>query len=115
MLISDFQQNHTELKPETDSLTNINLVKLKPVTTNNVSIDSVYISEKTPANIQLKGCFKEQWQTHRKPIPVSLFNDDDLIAKTAVNIDQVSQTTFTIPSNKTINGKVTIDDVNLQV
>ncbi|WP_282136096.1 BatA domain-containing protein [Seonamhaeicola maritimus] len=113
VLISDFQQNHINFNPEIDSLTHINLVRLQPINSNNVSIDSAYISESTPANIQLKVILKNSGRTIEN-LPVSLFNGENLIAKTTVNINQVAETNFSLPTNEIINGKITIDDVNLR-
>jgi len=46
-------------------------------------------------------------------ISISLFNDDVLLAKSAVSLDQKGETTFTIPNNTIINGKFQIDDAGL--
>ncbi len=113
ILISDFQQNASSFKPEIDSLMSIHLVKLEPVNTNNISIDSVYILESTPANIKLNVVIKNTGKPVEN-LPVSLFNDSSLIAKTSVNISQTAETTFSLPTNQTINGKITINDGNLR-
>ncbi|WP_299550268.1 BatA domain-containing protein [Seonamhaeicola sp.] len=113
VFISDFQQSGTNFNPDLDSLTNLHLVKLEPINANNVSIDSAYISETTPTNHQLKVVLKNSGNPIDN-LPVSLFNGDNLIAKTSIEIDKVSETTFSFPSNEVVNGKLAIDDVSLQ-
>jgi len=113
VLISDFQQNDNALTIANDSTTQINLVKLKPSNTINISIDSVYISKSTVENLELTVELKNQGDPI-ETLPVSLFNDDKLIAKSAVNIDSETSTIFTIPTNTVFNGKITIEDLNLQ-
>lgn len=113
IFISDFQQDNSNFSPKTDTLTNLYLVQLKPANSNNVAIDSAYISETTPTSIELKVRLKNSG----KPIenlPVSLFNNEKLIAKTSVTIKDHTETTFSLPLNELINGKIIIDDANLQ-
>ncbi|CAH8283762.1 putative membrane protein (TIGR02226 family) [Mariniflexile fucanivorans] len=113
VFISDFQQDKSGFSPQTDSLTYVHLVQLKPVNSNNIAIDSAYISETTPTSIELK----VRLTNSGKPIenlPVSLFNDTELIAKTSVAIKDQVETILSLPINDVINGKITIDDVNLQ-
>lgn len=113
VFISDFQEDEGDLTIQKDSLLNYHFVKLKPVNTANISIDSIYISEKNVSNIELKVILKNNGNPIEN-LPVSLFNNDNLIAKTSVTIDKETSTTFSIPTNDIINGKVTIDDTSLQ-
>src|SRR5690606_35804866 len=48
ILVSDFQTKETAFTPTLDSLISLHAVQLKPVNSNNLSIDSLYISNKTP-------------------------------------------------------------------
>ncbi|PKQ46805.1 vWA domain-containing protein [Confluentibacter flavum] len=113
VFISDFQQQATNFNPTTDSLTNILAVKLEPVNINNVSIDSAYISNTTASNFELT-VELQHTGTPIENLPVSLYNDDQLIAKTSVAINTNAKTTFSLPTNTIINGKISIDDANLQ-
>lgn len=113
ILISDFQEDESNFKIISDSLINLNLVKLNPVNKNNISIDSIYISETNPTSIELKVTLKNSGIPVEN-LPVSLFNGDNLIAKTSVDIEQGAETIFSLPVNQTINGIITIDDSNLQ-
>ena len=113
ILISDFQKDESDFKIESDSLINLNLVNLNPLNKNNISIDSIYISETVSTSIELKVILKNSGIPIEN-LPISLYNNDKLIAKTSVGIEQDSETTFTLPINQVINGKITIDDSNLQ-
>jgi hypothetical protein len=113
VFISDFQENKGDFNPKKDSLVNISAVKLKPVSINNISIDSAYISNKSADKIELKVVLKNTG-TSIENVPVSLFNNENLIAKTSVSLDNKIETSFSIPINEVINGKITIEDNHLQ-
>ena len=51
IFISDFQEKDEPFKIEADSVVNLNLVQLKPVNPNNISVDSLYISNTTSSNL----------------------------------------------------------------
>ncbi len=54
---------------------------------------------------------------HSEPannVSISLFNDAILLAKSAIDIDDEAETTFTVANNTVINGKLIIDDTGLQ-
>jgi len=113
VFISDFQQNNTSFNPPNDSLYKIYAVKLNPININNVSIDSAYISNTFGNNLELKVILKNTGNALDN-FPVSLFNNDQLIAKTSVAMNKEAETLFTLPINETTNGKITIEDTNLQ-
>ena len=113
IFISDFQQKDEDIKIELDSLVNLNLVQLKPVNTNNISIDSLYISNTTTSNLELTVSLTNQGEAV-SDVSISLFNNDILLAKSSVDIEDEAKTIFTIPINEVINGKLTINDTQLQ-
>src|SRR5690606_11972673 len=113
VFISDFQQQATGFNPPKDSLTNLLAVQLKPVNSNNVSIDSAYISNTTASNFELTVQLKHTG-TPIDNLPISLYNNELLIAKTSVAIHGSAETTFSLPTNTIINGRISIDDANLQ-
>ena len=113
VFISDFQQKESNFKAEKDETTNLNLVQLKPVSKSNVTIDSVYISKKTSSNLELTVSLKNKGNTIEN-LPVSLYNNGSLLTKSSVKITDKATTVFTLPANERIDGKVTIDDTNLQ-
>lgn len=111
--ISDFQKNNGELNFLKDSLTNLNLVKLNPVNVNNISIDSAYISNTSPTSLELTVQLKQNGNGV-KNLPISLYNNGHLIAKTSVEINDKASTVFSLPINNSVNGKITLEDANLQ-
>ncbi|WP_081958660.1 BatA domain-containing protein [Algibacter lectus] len=111
--ISDFQDSNQGFSIDKDSLKTNYFVQLQPVNNENIAIDSAFISSKTASEIQLSVLLKNTGKPLEN-LPVSLFNNDTLIAKTSVSIDKEASTTFTLPTNKIINGKISIDDASLQ-
>ena len=112
VLISDFQNNNTIPNISADSAFTTHFVKLKPVNTNNIAIDSAYISKKTAKNITLTVILKNSGDAVENT-SVSLYNKTALIAKTAVSINGTAKTTFTLPSNKLIDGSIRVEDSSL--
>ncbi|MBA6153616.1 BatA domain-containing protein [Gelidibacter maritimus] len=112
VLISDFQQKNEVLTLDKDSLVNYRLVQLQPRATENVSIDSLYISKDNVETLELTVMLSNQGNPI-ETLSISLFEDQQLMAKSAVSIDDKIETIFTIPNNKAFKGKVVIDDVNL--
>ena len=73
LFISDFQEEKSQFKPDIDSLFRIFAVKLKPVSTKNIAIDSAYISKTTGNTIELNVALKNQGDFINN-LPISLFN-----------------------------------------
>src|SRR5690606_23313027 len=113
IFISDFQQANGGFQKEADTTINIFAVKLQPVSTSNIAIDSAYISNASASNIELKVTLENNGDAVEN-LPVSLFNNEELIAKTSVAINKTAETTFSLPTNTVINGKITIEDSGLQ-
>ncbi len=113
LFISDFQEEKSPFKPDIDSLFRIFAVKLQPVNTKNIAIDSAYISKTTGNTIELNVTLKNQGDFINN-LPISLFNNNQLIAKTSVAFSKDTTATFSLPSNQPINGEITINDSDLQ-
>jgi hypothetical protein len=113
ILISDFQQKKESFTTEKDSSVNLKLVQLKPENLNNVAIDTVYVSNLNANTLELSVGLKNQGNAI-ETLPVSLYNNDNLIAKSSVSIKDKAETMFTIPLNVAFNGKIVIEDANLQ-
>ncbi|MCC1485340.1 BatA domain-containing protein [Winogradskyella immobilis] len=113
VLLSDFQQKGKPLDFEVDSTVTLKLVQPTSIITNNISIDSAYIAKNTSENIELNVVLSHQGNPVDN-VSVSLINDNELIAKTAVNVDGKTTTTFTLPNNQIINGEISIEDAGLQ-
>lgn len=113
VLVSDFQQKGNPITFETDSTINLSLVQPKSTLVSNVSIDSVYVANSNAETLDLNVKLSNQGEAIEN-ITVSLFNDDVLLAKNAVDISDNSEATFSVSNNAVINGKLVIEDAGLQ-
>lgn len=112
VLLSDFQQQDKDFSIDSDSLVSINLVPLRPVSPNNISVDSLYISKTNANTTEITVILKQHGNT-ADDISISLFSDDNLIAKTSVNQSNGFEGILTVPSGEELNGKITIEDGQL--
>ena len=112
IFISDFQQK--ENFPEISENIQIKAVQLKPVKVSNATIDSVFIDSKIASTIQLKVKVSKQGEISSE-VPVSLFNNDKLMAKTAVEFSESSSGTimFDIDASEEFVGKLEITETNV--
>ena len=113
VFVSDFQQKDVNFKTKKDSSITLSLVKLEPVIKNNITIDSLYVTKQTAANLELTVSLKNNGDAIGN-LPVSLYNNDNLLSKTSVTLNNEIKTIFTIPNNEIIKGKITIEDTQLQ-
>ena len=113
ILISDFQQKNNPITFETDSTINLKLVQPKSALVSNVSIDSVYVANSNSETLDLNVKLSNQGEAIEN-ITVSIFNDDVLLAKNAVDISESSEATFSVSNDAVINGKLVIEDAGLQ-
>ncbi|NHF59175.1 hypothetical protein FK220_007480 [Flavobacteriaceae bacterium TP-CH-4] len=113
IVLSDFQTRIASSK--TDSLigTITHLVKMTPDKRDNVSLDSAFIATTTAGNKELTALLSANGAI--ESTPVSLFNNDTLIAKTSAGFNDEGKATvnFTLPENERVNGKLTISDNGL--
>ena len=113
ILISDFQRQDEVFNPLSDSLINLNLVKLSPVKTSNLGVDSLFVSDISSTNTELSVVLKNQGEP-AIDVPVSLYNNNTLLAKSSLDIETETTAKFTIPTNSKIEGKIVIQDTELQ-
>jgi len=113
VLVSDFQRQMGS--NQTDSITKMqkHLVQLQPDILENIAIDSIYISSTAPNTMELTALLSGKGNL--ESTPVSLFNKDKLIAKTAAVFDTYkrAQVVFTLPMNEVVEGRVEISDSGL--
>ncbi|HUH47225.1 MAG TPA: BatA domain-containing protein [Arenibacter sp.] len=113
IVISDFQERM--LASSLDSLPpfNIHLVPSIPDERANLSLDSVYVASVSPENLNLVCILSssKKWDD----TPVSLYNGDRLIAKTAAsfNGNLKAEVSFTLPAQEVIKGKIALSDSGL--
>lgn len=113
VLVSDFQQKEGVLEFEIDSILSLKLVQPKSQMLPNISIDSIFISNSTAEILDLNVLLSNSSEPIDN-VSVSLFNNEELLAKSAISIKEKAETAFTVPNNTIINGKLLIDDANLQ-
>ena len=113
VLVSDFQQKDNALNLVADSAYNLKLVQPKTTITANVSIDSLYISNTNAETIDLKVLLSNQGNTGSN-VTISLYNNDILLTKSALDVETEAETIFTIANNNAFNGKLVIEDNGLQ-
>lgn len=107
--ISDFQGNDPEIQP--DTIVSKHYVQLSPTIKNNVSIDSVFISSRTPSSFELTVKLSTQ-ASQEGNTPVSIYNGDILLAKGTASFkeDLETEILFDIEVNDEIQGKISIED-----
>lgn len=114
VLISDFQQRMGTIQ-KVDSISNVNITFIKPSNNKitNTSIDSIFIGDRTNETIEL--VTQLSTNSSEQTIPISLYNEDVLIAKTAAKFDDTkkAEVRFTVNANDVILGKVTLTDTGL--
>ncbi|MDP2687147.1 MAG: BatA domain-containing protein [Aequorivita sp.] len=110
--LSDFQQQETFPEIPEDLL--VNAVQLKPVKASNISIDSVFVASKNASTTQLKVNISTIGNETTEA-PISLFNKEKLIAKTAIDFSANSNgtITFDIDNSEEFIGKLQLNDANL--
>ncbi|QTD37690.1 BatA domain-containing protein [Polaribacter batillariae] len=105
ILISDFQNTYK------NKFTNVtpafSAVKLESSQKNNLSIDSVFISNANTTNFTVNAIIKNQGE-EKSNTPISIFNNENLVSKQSFNIDKDSEKTiqFTIQNKDTFLGKI---------
>ncbi len=113
IMVSDFQQKSTPFNMLEDSTINRHLVQLKPVTNNNTLIDSLFISKINSNTIKLDVRIKNNNKSVDN-LPISLYDGENLLAKTSVSMKNEATAQFDIPSNKAVEGKIVINDSQVQ-
>src|SRR5690606_27828829 len=110
--LSDFQQQETFPEIPADLL--VNAVQLKPVKASNVTIDSVFVASKNTSTSQLK-VKVSTIGNETSETPISLYNKEKLIAKTAIDFSENSNgtVTFDIDTSEEFIGKLQLNDANL--
>ena len=112
ILVSDFQSLDTS---KLNSLPDIlqHWVKMRPIPAQNLNIDSLAITQSEDTyKLQV---FVKQSSNKNQKIPVSLFNEDKLIAKATASFDDATtgQVTFTIPTDTRFLGRISLNDAAL--
>ena len=107
ILISDFQ--YTYKKKFTNVTTPFSAIKLNISTKDNISIDSVFLSNPTINNFTVNAIIKNQG-TLKNNLPIAIYNKEKLISKQTFSIDANSNKIiqFTIQNQPDFEGKLDI-------
>ncbi|MDT0676833.1 BatA domain-containing protein [Autumnicola musiva] len=114
ILISDFQEN-SEISGDMGKGFNLQFLPIQPENIINISIDSAYVSERNPENIELKVQLSSTGNTNGQT-SVSISNGTNLLGKSAVNFAEKDSVEigFSISNENIGDGRVTIEDNGLQ-
>ncbi|RAV27702.1 BatA domain-containing protein [Sinomicrobium soli] len=114
ILISDFRGWAPHTIPGNDTLVNYYPVVLRAQHNDNIVLDSVYLSDTEGHSLELSVLLSKNDSTGLT-LPVSLYNNDTLVAKTAATFEEsnTAETLFRIPEDGLVNGKVLIEDQGL--
>ncbi|QXP68436.1 BatA domain-containing protein [Polaribacter sp. AHE13PA] len=108
ILISDFQNTY---KNEFTNVTpGFSAIKLESSIKNNISIDSVFITNSNTYNFTLNVLIKNQGEV-KKNIPIAVYNNNKLISKLSSSFkkDTLKNVQFKIQNQAEFNGKITIN------
>lgn len=110
ILISDFQDMGASYQLNTEGIDK-HYVQLRPVIENNVSIDSIYVSQRKASTLEVTVALSTQ-EIKAVNTSVSLFDGATLLAKGTASFDDKLATTvlFDIDAHTTIEGRVVIED-----
>jgi len=113
VVVSDFQLAMADSKIDSIKKNNTHIVRFSGDTPINVAIDSVFLSTQSSENKILTVLLSSNVSTEN--IPVSLFNNDTLTAKTAANFNngRTAEVNFTLADNMVVSGKIEITDNGL--
>ena len=112
IVISDFQKNNeTSLKPSKEL--NNYYIQLAPSKVENIAIDSIFYSPESNETTTIKIKLSASQDLENQPI--SVYNGDQLIAKTAAEFNNTKSASVTIslPENDLILGKIQLEDTGL--
>ncbi|WP_405605608.1 BatA domain-containing protein [Polaribacter sp. Asnod1-A03] len=108
ILISDFQNTY---KSEFTNVTpSFSVIKLESATKNNISIDSIFITNKNTDNFTLNITIKNQGKA-KNNIPLAIYNQTKLVSKLSSSFEKDSEKTIevTIQNQEKFNGKIDIN------
>ncbi|MEC3964683.1 BatA domain-containing protein [Flagellimonas halotolerans] len=111
IVISDFQERVSDGNTDLDTNLVAHFVPMQPQEIqNNVSIDSVFVDDGLNEQAKLKVFLSGG--NENNALPISLYNDEELIAKTAAKFKSNgdAEVEFTIPASEELNGRLSIID-----
>ena len=116
VLISDFQNINIKNKIDFTIVNSpVSLLRLSPKETQNIYLDSVSVERKSATETTLNVLVKST-QTITSNIPVSLFQEENLIGKTTAKFTNSNRSSiqFTLPDSNNFNGKIALVDDGME-
>lgn len=108
--ISDFQKNNTLDSNYFKSDYNTKLIQVLPLSKSNISIDSAYFSTHNTTNTHLNIVVKKQ-HSALKNVPISIYNNDSIISKTAIGLkNDLNTISVSVPNATNLNLKIQLTD-----
>ncbi|WP_229418465.1 BatA domain-containing protein [Flagellimonas chongwuensis] len=113
IVLSDFQERISSGGDKLDSMLQVHFIPMQARELQNISIDSVFVADALNDQAKLKVFLTGG--NEDEALPISLYNDDELIAKTAAKFKSNGdgEVEFTIPTNEALNGRLSIIDNSL--
>ena len=113
IIISDFQERMYRSLDSIEGL-DVHFVKLSPDPNSNIVLDSVFIGNSSPTQLELRTALTASGEI--SDIPVSVWNADTLIAKTAAKFGEEGRAVvdISLPKDIVIDGKIELSDTGLQ-
>lgn len=114
VVISDFQSIKEKDVFFENSNIQLHLIQQKAKEVSNIAIDSIYSNKENEDTIELIASLSTSHSIESTPI--SVFNSNQLIAKTSAVFDKnnTSKVTFSLPANETILGSISLTDNGLE-
>lgn len=112
IIISDFINTDTKSLEKIDKEFNTFLVPVKAEQKNNISIDSVFIKETSDKFYEI-GFQLTNFGTEKTEIPLGIYNENKLIAKSIVKFDNAKKEVFFTLPKQAFNGYASITDNGL--
>ncbi|CAM4097390.1 BatA and WFA domain-containing protein [Flavobacterium antarcticum] len=112
IIISDFINTETKSLEKIDKEFNTFLVPVKAEQKNNISIDSVFIKETSDKFYEI-GFQLTNFGTEITEIPLGIYNENKLVAKSVVKFDSAKKEVFFTLPKQAFNGYASITDNGL--
>ncbi|WP_203295641.1 BatA domain-containing protein [Luteirhabdus pelagi] len=112
IIISDLQARET--LPEVPSDIQLDVISLQPENRSNIALDTAYIETRTVDEAEIKVVVSGQ-ESNTDDIPVSLFQGETLIAKSAVDLStaRTAEVSFTLPISNGFQGAIQVSEPNM--
>ncbi len=115
ILISDFQNINSDFNSlNIDNKSYYIFVQTLPEKAQNISIDSVWLSEQNNETIKIKSKIRSH-NIQIKNLSISIYNNDNLLGKATISLDKNKSEIieFTLPNSNAIYGKISLNDNTL--